>query len=624
MPQSNHSHRHLLPRHGQRCYCLHALPTGRLCHPSSQTSTRIGFETLRGTDGARTHSRKCRKRCRDEWLARVPDAWRRVGDDRVEGRNAASLPSDVPGVCHPQRARFFLPLAHEARKPHQPILPSHAHSRYSKREPHLGITTIPAAHGVCDSVRDPYRYGNSNDKGGNSSAAVCVQTETRHVESFRLDTIFRPSSGVRRLRASVRQRWGWEATLSNCETGAAHLGEARGASNVHNIGASLLDIIIIPTSSGASTASAQQQVHSNGTGRTRSDRGGPSCAFEEVACASDVHRLPNIGSLRFRHPGLQRCEESVRATQARKGEGSGVHLRFLQLRGPELRCRGMCVSKNLTPTTDIVTTIRYVSPRARMPVQRVECTWHALALEAYGNIFAYHIPLGGCQICSRTRRRRGSTTASPVRALLLRVSDESEGCTSIHAQLAQRSLSRVLFIAHAKPIPHRCTLSARECATLLIHHREAKATKSRELAHRAPGFLEKSDRYPLPSEVLAFESYRTYMDLGGRTSMHGKPETVRAHTRVLVLLTTPSSMRRLSPPLPTIVALHAKRMKTIRDRCSLHGPALLCPSLSALSDLHPAHVVFVTHALSRAKLLPPAWGIHIHIQYASLMLNAAR
>jgi hypothetical protein len=90
----------------------------------------------------------------------------RVGDDRVEGRNAASLPSDVRGVRHPQCARFFLPLAREARKPHQPILPNGAHSRYSKREPHLGITTIPAAHGVRDSVRDPYRYSNSNDKEG--------------------------------------------------------------------------------------------------------------------------------------------------------------------------------------------------------------------------------------------------------------------------------------------------------------------------------------------------------------------------------------------------------------------------------------------------------------------------
>ncbi|KAJ7870864.1 hypothetical protein B0H13DRAFT_2350245 [Mycena leptocephala] len=171
---------------------------------------------------------------------------------------------DVPGVRHPQRARFFLPIAHEARKPHQPTLPSRAHSRYSKREPHLGITTIPAAHGVRDSVRDPYRYSNSNDKEGKLECSGVCADRDRYVESLRLDTIFRTSSGARRLRASARQRWGWEAALPNYYP-------MLGVSVRH----------IIPTSS-------------------------------------------DIGSLRFRHqhlPGFQRCEESVRATQARKGEG---------------------------------------------------------------------------------------------------------------------------------------------------------------------------------------------------------------------------------------------------------------------------------------------------------------
>ncbi|KAJ7922704.1 hypothetical protein B0H13DRAFT_2655564 [Mycena leptocephala] len=270
----------------------------------------------------------------------------RVGDDRVEGRNAASLPSDVLGVRHPQRARFFLPLAHEARKPHQPILPSRAHSRYSKREPHLGITTIPAAHGVCDSVRDPHRYSNSNDKEGkytfskpagqtahsistsaDSSAAVCVQTEidvrvhepppslnsslifisTTDVESLRLDTIFRTSSGARRL----------------------------------SVGATAM-----------------------GMGGRALQLRGRSCALEgsmgRFKCAqyreppfwtSSSSRPPVISGAFVLDISIVGASSGVRRATAQhrhaKERGSGVCVRVLQPRGPELRRRGTCASKTL-------------------------------------------------------------------------------------------------------------------------------------------------------------------------------------------------------------------------------------------------------------------------------------
>ncbi|KAJ7848689.1 hypothetical protein B0H13DRAFT_2403952 [Mycena leptocephala] len=112
---------------------------------------------------------------------------------------------------------------------------------------------------------------------------------------------------------------GWEAALSNREAGAAHSKEARGASN--------------------------------------------------------VHRLTNIGNLRFRHqhhlsPDLQRCEESVRATQGCNGE------REWRKRG------GLQMSAGYTDTS--AASLRYVPPRMFQRAERLSARQQGpLVLEAY-------------------------------------------------------------------------------------------------------------------------------------------------------------------------------------------------------------------------------------------------
>ncbi|KAJ7869237.1 hypothetical protein B0H13DRAFT_2670080 [Mycena leptocephala] len=59
---------------------------------------------------------------------------------------------------------------------------------------------------------------------------------------------------------------------------------------------------------------SEHRRESDGDGRPRSPTARPELRTRRKR---GVHRLPNIGSLRFRHqhrPDLQRCEESVRAT----------------------------------------------------------------------------------------------------------------------------------------------------------------------------------------------------------------------------------------------------------------------------------------------------------------------
>jgi hypothetical protein len=270
----------------------------------------------------------------------------RVGDDRVEGRNAASLPSDVRGVRHPQRARFFLPIAREARKPHQPILPSRAHSRYSKREPHLGITTIPAAHGVRDSVRDgtatvTTRRGSTCSKARRQNCAlyldlgrlecsgVCVQTETRCTRT-RTTTIAeliadlrlhyrrresplrhhlpdlqpleetqrrRDNDGDGRLRSPTARpklrTWGQRGVLQMCTDCPVRSPHPHWIGFITDSHYRCRESPLDTSSSRPPVVRVERPHHSSGTGSARFDRGGPSCALEGVACASDVHRLPS-------------------------------------------------------------------------------------------------------------------------------------------------------------------------------------------------------------------------------------------------------------------------------------------------------------------------------------------
>ncbi|KAJ7899907.1 hypothetical protein B0H13DRAFT_2517999 [Mycena leptocephala] len=69
---------------------------------------------------------------------------------------------------------------------------------------------------------------------------------------------------------------------------------------------------------------SERRRESDGDRRPRSPTARPELRTWGKRGALQMCRLPNIGSLRFRHqhhPGLQRCEESVRITQACKGEG---------------------------------------------------------------------------------------------------------------------------------------------------------------------------------------------------------------------------------------------------------------------------------------------------------------
>ncbi|KAJ7891114.1 hypothetical protein B0H13DRAFT_871201 [Mycena leptocephala] len=97
---------------------------------------------------------------------------------------------------------------------------------------------------------------------------------------------------------------------------------------------------------------------------------------------------------------------------------------------------------------------------------------------------------------------------------------------------------------------------------------------------------------------LAFESFRIQMELEDAHRI----DPWRA--LVYLLCTTPAVPR--ATPVPTSPSL-----RTV--------PRSPCPSLSALSRPHPARVVFVAHALSRAQLLPPAQGIH---PYSICIVNA--
>ncbi|KAJ7802723.1 hypothetical protein B0H13DRAFT_2389397 [Mycena leptocephala] len=273
MLQSDRSHRHFLPRPWLALDRVQDIQGGRMAVALTRASVERGV---------------------------APPGYSKDGWAKRRGGKESGIPTfpSVPGVHHSQCARLFLLLRTKQK------------------------TASTTAIGESATIRAKIHPALPRLISANFSS------HSRIIEMYADQT--RRESPLRHHLPALQRR---EETQSVGATAMGMGGRvlqprgqscALGGSAGRFKCAQIIQHIIIPTSNGASRASAPQQAHSNGTGSMWSDRGGPSCALKGVACASDVHRLPNIGSLRFRHqhlPGFQRCEENVRATQARKGEG---------------------------------------------------------------------------------------------------------------------------------------------------------------------------------------------------------------------------------------------------------------------------------------------------------------